>query len=62
MKGDFNFSPVIYAAQRVHLDPVNALGEADCALHSFPDRYGRFYSGSVSELLLEHTMRVKSWE
>ena len=53
----FGYSPVIYAAKHVLLEPIKFLAEADCALHGFPPRYGRNYFGS----LLEESIHTESW-
>lgn len=58
---DFGLGAVFYAAKRVLLEPVKILGEADCALHAFPGRYGMASLYSASESLLEHTMSIESW-
>ena len=53
----FGFSPVVYAAKRVLLEPIKILDEADCALHLFPIPYGRYFRP-----LLEDIMIGESWE
>lgn len=54
------WSPVFYAAELVLLEPVNILGEANCALHAFPHRYVNSYLRSETKALLEYTIAIES--